>query len=339
MSWHHRCNWGRPSSSYDSLVNRYKNMQIHRWHVDHAKSEVFGRKKSPKKLAPIRSPGRGETARKIRIMEENSRLLERLNHLKRREKKAAQGLSKGDAFYVSKGKVKRITLNKSVREARERSVRRLNRENALISKRLKTCQGSINRKQFRNHYREHKRLAKLRSRYTNPKRKIKEQIRQKDLLPSCFKTRKEYDKTNPMIRSRLKTSSTFRRAIWRFEHYVNISRQRARKNALRKWKHFKKLSRAASKRAASGRKRLRCRAATIIQTHYRSHRAISVYRIVFRRHVAAIRIQSLVRKRAAKKKVRHIREVRRQNMLCKLHFESVCIDSQLITHSLSHSLT
>ena len=44
----------------------------------------------------------------------------------------------------------------------------------IISQRLRTCQGTINR-QKRNEYKEHKRLAKLRSR-SKHKHKLKEQL-------------------------------------------------------------------------------------------------------------------------------------------------------------------
>ena len=111
MSWHHRCNWGRPSSSYDSLMNRQKNMQIHRWHVENAKSDLFqNKKRASPKLEPLRSPP-SKPMTQIKIIEENSRLLKRLQNPRQGNSKRSQGLAKGSAFYTDTktGKQKRIT--------------------------------------------------------------------------------------------------------------------------------------------------------------------------------------------------------------------------------------
>ena len=216
------------------------------------------------------------------------------------------------------GKSKRITLRKSVKEARDRSAGRLERENASISARLRNCQGTINIKKLRDEYREHKRLAKLRSR-AKYKHKLRQDLRGRDLLPSCFKSRKEFSKNKPIRTRSDKSSSSFRRAIWRFEHFVTITRSRACKNAMRRWKMFHRWK-LAEKRE---KRRLRRRAAITVQRYYRSYHVRLSYRVMVQQHIAASRIQNLMRCRIAKKRFECARETRRVNTLLKFHYETV----------------
>lgn len=252
-------------------------------------------------------------------MEENRRLLKRLKRPRIRMNSTFRPLAKGSAFYIVDGKEKLVRLT-SANAWKQKKLRaqRIDSENAILSKRLRSCAGNINRRQFRLDFKEHKRLSKLRSRYSGPRSKIRRSIRRRDLLPSCFKTRKRLEsdrntrhRTISRSTSRHKLHPAYRRAIWRFHHYAHAVRMRSLRWGFRRFIRFSVKCAAVLAKRQQDQAEARRNAALMIQRVGVQYIRRRVLREVEVQRNASVKIQSRARGWLTKRAVNR-RRIERQ---------------------------